>query len=417
MRKNLLIFIGCIVILLCAYRWGDVKWEAAKHVAMEQLYSGITNLMFPTIGMYEATAGQLVYQDINGMFMPVLSVMGPNSVGTSGGPQNEGNISGNPQTDNPQIENPLAGNNQTDNPQTENSQIGNEPTGDIQNGDNTQSEDDTQTLLPSTGMEALANLKKQVIINRQKLQDYDYLRQNFYQIDNSTTIGSDQLNVEALLGKDVTIKKDVEGPQILIYHTHSQEGYKDSIAGDESTSIVAVGEYLAQLLSEQYGIEVLHHKGQYDVADHAKAYSAARPAIQKILEENPTIEVVIDLHRDGVSEGTHLVTEVNGKQTAQIMFFNGLSRTTTTGNLGYLKNPYIADNLAISFQMQLAAEEYFPGLARRIYLKGYRYNMHLCPKSLLVEVGAQTNSFEEARNAMEPLAILLAKVLKTDKVP
>ena len=225
------------------------------------------------------------------------------------------------------------------------------------------------------------------------------------------------MNVEALLGKDVTIKSDVEGPQILIYHTHSQEAYKDSVAGDKTTSIIAVGEYLAQLLSQTYGIEVLHHKGEYDVEDHAKAYSVARPAIEKILEENPTIEVVIDLHRDGVAESTHLVTEINGKPTAQIMFFNGLSRTTSTGDLGYLKNPYIEDNLALSFQMQLAAEEYFPDLARRIYLKGYRYNMHLCPKSLLIEVGAQTNSFEEARNAMEPLAILLAKVLKTDKVP
>ena len=397
MRKNLLIFIGCIVILLCAYRWGDVKWEAAKHVAMEQLYSGITNLMFPTIGMYEATAGQLVYQDINGMFMPVLSVVGSNSVGTSSGLQNTENSSGDPQT--------------------ENSQIENEPMDTTEHGDNTQSENDAQTILPAIGMEALANLKKQVVINRQKLQDFDYLRQNFYQIDNSTTIGSGQLNVETLLGKDVTIKTDVEGPQILIYHTHSQEGYKDSVAGDASTSIVAVGEYLAQLLSEQYGIEVLHHKGEYDVVDHAKAYSTARPAIQKILEENPTIEVVIDLHRDGVAEGTHLVTEINGKPTAQIMFFNGLSRTTAQGQLSYLNNPYIEDNLAISFQMQLAAEEYFPDFARRIYLKGYRYNMHLCPKSMLIEVGAQTNSFEEARNAMEPLAILLAKVLKTDKVP
>ena len=406
MRKNLLIFIGCIVILLCAYRWGDVKWEAAKHVAMEQLYSGITKLMFPTIGMYEATAGQLVYQDINGMFMPVLSVVGPNSVGTNGEGQNGGNVLENPQIENSQLDNSQLDSSQAGNNQTENSQIGNE-----------QSEDDTQTFLPSIGMETLAKLEKQVVINRQKLQDFDYLLQNFYQIDNSTTIGSDQLNIEALLGKDVTIQNDVEGPQILIYHTHSQEGYKDSVEGDMSTSIIAVGEHLAQLLSQTYGIEVLHHKGQYDVADHAKAYSAARPAIQKILEDNPTIEVVIDLHRDGVEEGTRLVTEVNGKPTAQIMFFNGLSRTTGTGDLEYLKNPYIADNLAFSFQMQLAAEEYFPNLARRIYLKGYRYNMHLCPKSMLIEVGAQTNSFEEARNAMEPLAILLAKVLKTDKVP
>ena len=395
MRKNLLGFVVCIAILLCVYRWGDVEFKAAKEVAVEKIYNGIMNFMFPTIRMYEATAGQLVYEDINGMIMPVLSVVGASSVGTSGGSQNEGNS----QLGDMQEENSQSGNSHVENEQTQ------------------QTQQTQQTILPSTGLEALASLKKQVVINRQKLQDFDYLRQNFYQIDNSTTIGSDQLNVEALLGKDVTIKSDVEGPQILIYHTHSQEAYKDSVAGDKTTSIIAVGEYLAQLLSQTYGIEVLHHKGEYDVEDHAKAYSAAKPAIQKILEENPTIEVVIDLHRDGVAEGTHLVTEINGKPTAQIMFFNGLSRTTSTGDLGYLKNPYIEDNLALSFQMQLAAEEYFPDLARRIYLKGYRYNMHLCPKSLLIEVGAQTNSFEEARNAMEPLAILLAKVLKTDKVP
>ena len=94
------------------------------------------------------------------------------------------------------------------------------------------------------------------------------------------------------------------------------------------------------------------------------------------------------------------------------MFFNGLSRTTSTGDIAYLKNPYIEDNLAFSFQMQLAAAEYYPGLTRRIYLKGYRYNMHFCPKSLLVEVGAQTNTLKEAKNSMEPLADLLSKVLK-----
>ena len=94
------------------------------------------------------------------------------------------------------------------------------------------------------------------------------------------------------------------------------------------------------------------------------------------------------------------------------MFFNGLSRTTTQGDLTYLPNPYIEDNLAFSFQMQLAAAEYYPGFIRKIYLKGYRYNMHVVPKAMLVEVGAQTNTFEEAKNAMEPLADLLAIVLK-----
>ena len=76
-----------------------------------------------------------------------------------------------------------------------------------------------------------------------------------------------------------------------------------------------------------------------------------------------------------------------------------------------LPNPYLEDNLALSFQLQLAAAEYYPDFTRQIYLKGYRYNMHYCPKSLLVEVGAQNNTFEEAKNAMEPLADILDRVL------
>lgn len=397
MRKNLLIFLGCVVVLLCAYRWGDVKFDAAKKVVLEKVYNGITSFMFPTIGIYEKAAGEVVYHDIQAMFLPALSTIGQNSVGTS-------NSSG---KNNSELEN-----SQKDSEEQESSQ---QESG--QQGEVTESIKDTQTVTTPPEVDAFAGLIKQVTINRQKLKDVDYLRQNFYQVDNSTTIGKELLNVDKLLGKDLTIQSDVEGPQILIYHTHSQEGYKDSVAGDSNTSIVAVGEYLAELLQNTYHIEVLHHKGAYDVDDHAKAYSNALPAIQKILKDHPTIEVVIDLHRDGVAEKTHLVTQIDGKPTAQIMFFNGLSRTTAQGELTYLKNPYIEDNLAFSFQMQLAAEEYFPGLARKIYLKGYRYNMHMCAKTLLVEVGAQTNSFEEARNAMEPLAILLAKVLKTDKVP
>ena len=94
------------------------------------------------------------------------------------------------------------------------------------------------------------------------------------------------------------------------------------------------------------------------------------------------------------------------------MFFNGLSRSRTNGDIDYLKNPYIQDNLAFSLQMQLAAKKYYPGFTRHIYLKAYRYNMHLLPKTLLVEAGAQTNTVEEAMNAMAPFAVILDKVLK-----
>lgn len=252
---------------------------------------------------------------------------------------------------------------------------------------------------------------KVVTFAREKLNDFDYLIQNFYQVDNTTTIGSAQLNADALLGKDVRLSHDASTPQILIYHTHSQEGYADSVPGDASMTVVGVGDYLTQLLTEKYGFSVIHHTGQYDVGDRDHAYAKAGPALEQILAENKSIEVVIDLHRDGVGNNTRLVTEQNGVPMAKVMFFNGLSRTTKTGDIGYLYNPYIADNLAISFQMQLKAAEYYPGFTRRIYLKGYRYNMHYCPKTLLIEVGAQTNTLEEAKNAMVPLADLLNKVL------
>lgn len=246
----------------------------------------------------------------------------------------------------------------------------------------------------------------------EKLNDFDYLIQNYYIVDSSTTIRSSDISAAELLAKDLTIAEDVDGPQILIYHTHSQETYGGAPEGDDENSVVAVGEYLTRLLTEQYGFSVLHHTGEYDVNDRDHAYSNAAPALKEILEENPTIEVVIDLHRDSVPEKNHLVTQINGKDCAKIMFFNGLCRTTARGDLTKMPNPYLQDNLAFSLQMQLAAADQYPDFTRRIYLKGYRYNMHFCPKTLLVEVGAQNNSLEEAINAMEPLASLLSKVLQ-----
>ena len=248
----------------------------------------------------------------------------------------------------------------------------------------------------------------------EKLKDFDYLMGHFYTVDSSTSVDPEQLNAQTLLGKDLTIDQSGEGPKVLIYHTHSQEAFADSRKGEESDTIVGVGEYLAQLLNETYQIPTLHHKGVYDLIDgkldRSRAYELALPEVEKILKENPSIEVVIDLHRDGVGDSTHLVEEINGKPTAQIMFFNGMSRTKANGPIEYLKNPYIEDNLAFSLQMQLAAQKY-PGFTRRIYLKSYRYNMHVTPKTLLVEAGAQTNTVEEMRNAMEILAETLDTVL------
>ncbi len=267
-----------------------------------------------------------------------------------------------------------------------------------------------QNVLSESGSRADTKLTDAKLL--EKLNDFDYLIQNYYVVDSSTTIRSSDISAAELLAKNLTVAKDVNGPQILIYHTHSQETYGGAPEGDDENSVVAVGEYLTRLLTEQYGFSVLHHTGEYDVNDRDHAYSNAAPALKEILAENPTIEVVIDLHRDSVPEKNHLVTQINGKDCAKIMFFNGLCRTTARGDLTKMPNPYLQDNLAFSLQMQLAAADQYPDFTRRIYLKGYRYNMHFCPKTLLVEVGAQNNSLEEAMNAMEPLASLLSEVLQ-----
>lgn len=251
----------------------------------------------------------------------------------------------------------------------------------------------------------------QAVYSRQQFQDEEFIKETFYSEDPTTMIRAGQLDFNTLMGFDATLKQDNSMPQILVYHTHSQEAYIDSIPNDESTSIMGVGEHLCNILRTKYGYNVIHHMGKYDVESRDYAYSNAMADIENVLEQNPSIEVVIDLHRDETNADTKLVTKIQDMNMAKFMFFNGLSYTRELGDLTGLPNPYVQDNLSFAFQMQLFAEEYYPGLTRRIYLKGYRYNMHYRPKTLLIELGSQTNTVDEAMNSCEPLAHIISEVL------
>ena len=193
----------------------------------------------------------------------------------------------------------------------------------------------------------------------------------------------------------------------------------DSVEGDNNTTIVGVGARLAEILSSQYGYNVIHDTSVYDyvggVLDRSKAYTYAEQGIQSILEKYPTVEVVLDIHRDGVREDVRLVTDINGKPTAKMMFFNGISYTKVNGEIEYLQNPYIQDNLAMSLQMFLLGKTYYPDMLRKIYINGYRYCLHFRAKSMLIEVGAQNNTLEEELNAMEPLADMLNRLFQGEK--
>lgn len=250
------------------------------------------------------------------------------------------------------------------------------------------------------------------VYDRQDLNDYNFCQQ-FYTVTSITSLTKEIFRPSEFLDKDMKITHDSSSPQILIFHTHSQEKFADS-TDDDSTSILGVGDYLTELLTGK-GYNVIHDRSVYDYVDgkldRSKAYTYAEQGIESILESNPSIEVVIDLHRDGVADTTHLVTEVNGRQMAKIMFFNGISYSNVKGNINYLYNPYRDDNLAMSLQMHLIGEAYYPGFLRRNYINAYRYCLHERAKSMLIEAGAQTNTFEEVKNAMEPLADMLDKLL------
>lgn len=273
--------------------------------------------------------------------------------------------------------------------------------------------EECSTTQSKTVMNNQANLKK--ISTLMSNLDYSYLIRNFYIVDETTYTTKEEFDVPYLLKKDFSINKEESGPQILIFHTHASEEFIDSRAGNYDDTVVGVGKYLKKILENKYGYQVLHDTTVYDQMggqlDRAKAYDYALKGVSKILKENPTISVIIDLHRN---EGDRVVTKINGKETAPIMLFNGLSRNVK-GDIPYVKNNNLKNNLAFSLQLELEGMRQYPNLMKRIYLKSWRYNLHLKERALLVELGSQKNKKEEALNAMEPFADILDKVLSGNK--
>lgn len=249
-----------------------------------------------------------------------------------------------------------------------------------------------------------------------RLINFNFVHDNFYVIPAHTALSSDLLKPKEFLETDLSVSGKT--PCVLIYHTHSQEAFADS-QGSNMT-IVQVGDYLEQLLREKYGFEVIHITTEFDMIDgnldRSKAYTYAEQQLTAYMAEHPEIDMVIDLHRDGVNDSLHFVTDINGRPTAKVMLFNGISYSNNQGTIDYLYNPYLKENLALTYQMYLLGKTYYPDFFRCIYIEAYRYNLHLCKRSMLIEAGAQTNSFEEVKNAMEPLSELIARELCGEKI-
>lgn len=203
-------------------------------------------------------------------------------------------------------------------------------------------------------------------------------------------------DVKGYLDDAVSMPQFTAGkPAVLIYHTHTTECYRNekgiSNTTDETQNVIAVGEAMAEIFEEN-GYETIHVKEIFNQPDFSGAYTHSRAAVEKILKENPTVQVVLDVHRDAISSNGvdyYPVTEVEGRQAAQVMLVCG---TDAKG----LSHPTWQKNFTYALQLSRKMGELYGQLSRPVNLRRDRFNTHFTPHTLLLEVGSAANTLSQA---------------------
>ncbi len=226
--------------------------------------------------------------------------------------------------------------------------------------------------------------------------------------------GNHQPDLEQLLTQPEALSLISHAPTVLIIHTHTTESYTGDYPYvepyrtlDEKTNMLAIGAEVARVL-ELGGVTVIHDRNIYDYPDYNGAYNASREAVKGYLAQYPSIQLVLDLHRDAAAgDAGAFKTEatVDGQAAAQLMMVVG---TDGTG----LHHPNWEENLALALKLHVLLEQEDPGITRPITLRRQRFNADLSPGSLLIEVGAAGNSLEEAILAANALARGILKLAK-----
>lgn len=223
---------------------------------------------------------------------------------------------------------------------------------------------------------------------------------------------------KAALARPLELKIDKSKPAVLIFHSHTSEGYEliersgfprnyEPRTNDENLNVVRVGTEITEYL-EKAGYTVIHDKNIHD-NDYTGSYPHSRETIDEILKKNPQIQIVIDIHRDSITldNGDKIkpVTEINGKNAAQMMIITGTEEGDITGF------PDWEYNLAFALKLQKKCEDMFPGIMRPLLFTKKKYNMDVTHFSLLIEMGSEANTLQEACYSGRLLAAALASFM------
>lgn len=260
-----------------------------------------------------------------------------------------------------------------------------------------------------------------------KIIEKDYSKQNAtaelegLYVRNTTL--EHEIDIQKCLNGKVYANIDKKEPSVLIYHTHTTETYelldrgfytneRSSRSENSAENMIRVGEEICKVL-EQNGYKTIHDKTIYD-KEYSGAYERSCNNISKILKENPSIQIVLDIHRDAIyqKDGSRVkpVTEINGRKAAQIMIISGCEDGNVTNFPNWEKN------LSFAVQLQNKLKNDNPQLVRPLMFCSRKYNMHLTPCSLLIEIGTDANTLSEAVYSAELFAQSLSDFLKEYEV-
>lgn len=249
-----------------------------------------------------------------------------------------------------------------------------------------------------------------------------YSGEKFFTLENGGQVANYTSHTNRELLQESTLKPAFkisvnEKPQVLIMHTHTTETYepylRDSFdpsfnyrTTDSGRNVIAVGEAIAEKLRAA-GIVTIHDETIHDYPSYTGAYERSAETVKSILEENPSIRVVLDIHRDAIGTETSItqpIVEINGKESAQVMIISGCDD-------GTMDMPNYLFNFRFACRLQEQMEGMYPGLARPVLFDYRRYNQDLTTGSLLIEVGSHGNTLDQAVYAGSLLGDALTEVL------